>query len=93
MVACHTGIYAGLVGKDKAPHTWEAYHSNAFWNYIFSKWGDDIPKPLLKTLLYSGLNGASMRGGGSIRCNVKEACGNLSGFAFEAYLQKVLKHP
>lgn len=27
MVACHTGIYAGLMGRTKAPNTWEAYQS------------------------------------------------------------------
>lgn len=59
MVACHTGIYAGLMGEAKAPYTWEAYRSGSFWSHILSRWGEDIPKNLLKTLLYSG--GASLR--------------------------------
>ena len=63
MVACHTGIYAGLTGRLLAPNTWEAYNTAHFWPHIMQKWGDDIPKKLLKTILYSGLNGASLRGG------------------------------
>lgn len=49
------------MGGAKAPNTWEAYRSGSFWGHIFDKWGDDIPKPL--PLLYSGLNGASLKGG------------------------------
>lgn len=54
MVACHTGIYAGLMGCTKAPNTWEAYQSGSFWAFVMDKWGDGCPKPLLKRVLYSG---------------------------------------
>lgn len=91
MVACHTGIYAGLTGRLLAPNTWEAYNTAHFWPHIMQKWGDDIPKKLLKTILYSGLNG--LRGNGAIRAKVAEVCGDLTGADLDSYLQKVLRHP
>lgn len=48
MVAWLVTPAAGLMGEAKAPNTWEAYRSGSFWNYIFSKWGDDIPKPAIE---------------------------------------------
>lgn len=58
-----------------------------------SRWESDIPKKLLKTILYSGLNGASLRGRGAILAKVKETCSNLGHADLEGYLQKVLRHP
>ena len=54
MVACHTGIYVGLTGSVAAPHTWEAYQTGEFWPHILTRWGEDVPKKLLKVILYSG---------------------------------------
>lgn len=93
MVACHTGIYVGLTGCVAAPHTWEAYQTGKFWPHILNRWGEDIPKKLLKTILYSGLNGASMKGGGSIRTKVKDFFGDGRNGDMEQCLQKVLRHP
>ena len=39
--------------------------------------GDDIPKQLLKTIIYSGLNGAGLKGRGSIRNKVRDAFGEI----------------
>lgn len=92
MVACHTGIYAGLMGRTKAPNTWEAYQSGAFWSFILGRWGDLCPKSLLKRILYSGLNGASLTSQtGAIFSYVKDAYGNSP--SFDHYLQSVLGHP
>lgn len=55
--------------------------------------GDSIPKPLLKTLLYSGLNGASLRRDGAVRAKVREAYGSSDGMGSEAILKRVLEHP
>lgn len=52
MVACHTGIYAGLMGKTHAPCTWDAYHSESFWDQILSSFGPDIPKQSLYLKLF-----------------------------------------
>lgn len=100
MVACHTGIYAGLMGAAKAPHTWEAYGSGSFWAFIYKKWGDtfDCPKSLLKRIVYSGLNGASLISRqGAISACVKEAYSGKEssggGKDFESYLRGVLSHP
>ena len=76
MVACHTGIYVGLTGSVAAPHTWEAYKTGGFWPYILTRWGEDIPKRLLKTILYSGLNGAQVM---YRRCGFTHLCVSGSG--------------
>ena len=93
MVACHTGIYVGLTGSVAAPQTWEAYQTGAFWPHILARWKEDIPKKLLKTILYSGLNGASMKGGGSLRAKVKDALGDGRKGDLEQCMQIVLRHP
>lgn len=81
------------MGRTKAPNTWEAYESGAFWFFIIGKWGDLCPKPLLKRILYSGLNGASLtsKTGGAISLCVKEAHTNLADL--DSYLKSVLGHP
>ena len=55
--------------------------------HIFDKWGDDIPKPL--PLLYSGLNGASLKG--AVRASAREAYGGPDDIGFED--GRVLDHP
>ena len=90
MVACHTGIYAGLMGPARAPNTRQAYGSGAFWTFIFDKWGGmfDCPKSLLKRILYSGLNGASLTSRqGAICACVKEAYGSGDEMGFDLYLK------
>lgn len=60
-MACHTGIFTGLMGPNRAPNTWDAYRSGNFWGFVMNKWDHGIPKPLLKTIFYAGLNGASLK--------------------------------
>lgn len=39
MVACHTGIYAGLMGEKGAPTWGDAYHSGSSWSHVLSRGG------------------------------------------------------
>lgn len=66
----------------------------AFWSFIIEKWGALCPKPLLKRILYSGLNGASLtsRTGAICSC-VKDARGKDDSADFDSYLKTVLGHP
>lgn len=94
MVACHTGIYAGLMGCTKAPNTWEAYQSGSFWAFVMDKWGDGCPKPLLKRVLYSGLNGASLTSQtGAISACIKEAHQQHQSIGLADFQKKVLGNP
>lgn len=60
-----------------------------------NKWGDGCPKPLLKKILYSGLNGASLtsRPTGAISSCVKEAHGKIQSTPFIHFEKSVLGHP
>nr|YP_005352949.1 hypothetical protein MACHC_p030 [Mankyua chejuensis]ADZ47981.1 hypothetical protein [Mankyua chejuensis]AJJ48611.1 ORF295 [Mankyua chejuensis] len=93
MVACYTGIFAGLMGEKRVPNTWQAYHSGSFWDFIMEKRGREIPKAVLKTLLYSGLNGASLKGQGAIRTRLMEERKDLSGDDLDEYIRKAVQHP
>ncbi|KAI5078496.1 hypothetical protein GOP47_0006167 [Adiantum capillus-veneris] len=74
MMSCHIRIYAGLKGQTKARNTWEAYQSGSFWSFFMEKGGDECPKPLLKRILYSSLNGVSLTSQmGAISLSIKEA--------------------
>ena len=94
MVACHTGIYAGLMGPTKAPNTWEAYQSGSFWAFIMERWGNGCPKPLLKRVLYSGLNGASLTSqSGAIPLYIKEAHSEHASVGLADFQRMVLGNP
>jgi len=93
MVACHTGIYAGLMGRNMAPNTREAYYSDSFWDFLIPKWGNSVPKSVLKTLIYSGLNGASLRGDVNMRSKIENLVGKQTGSNTEECLLAIVSHP
>lgn len=93
MVACHTGLYVGLMGSKKAPNTWYAYHSRNFWDFIFSKRGGSVPKQVLQKLLYSGLNGASLIGNGDMTRKIMSLLGDMPPSALEECTRAIRSHP
>ena len=58
MMAVHTAICIGLLGKEKAPISYACYTSDNFWEEAIKICGDSIKKKELKNIIYSGINGA-----------------------------------
>lgn len=94
MAACHTAFFAGFMGPEKAPHTWGCYQTHDFWATAMEKYGDILPKRLLKRLLYQGLNGGKIDSEKSLKrilnTHMKDTGQNLSLYTA---IKAALEHP